>query len=417
MSRFQAVREQAVAAPTEADVEQARDFVDALLGDDGHVITEMRLSDGYVSATKMCQSAGRHMSDYMRLNSTIEFMVALAVSLGCPESALTSRRENGPVEGRGTWIHPRLAIHLASWCSPTFAVKVTALVLRYLTGQVTTEESRAAAKTVAERAAPPEETGEDSRALKRLKVTHEIELEKTKHANEMAKHANEMANHANELAKLQSETSRLRMESTRELMEESKRLIDRLASGIAPPALTGMINIARHNLAIKCRTVLGPSGPASDPGIEPPVAPRLVAAARHVTVQEFGKDILSLRGDQTGDGATLGRRQQARQDVEEPAGQGRDRGARLEFRREVVEAHGRGERGSAQVHVFGPARRNDAGKQPHQVLSCIPRHHRDRERTGIRRLDLSAERGRELDARGVPSIVAPVQVNHDPAAG
>jgi hypothetical protein len=196
-------------------------------------------------------------------------------------------------------VHPQLAIHLASWCLPTFAVKVTALVLRYLTGQVTTEESRAAAKIVAERAAPPEETDEDSRALKRLKVTHEIELEKTKHANEMAKHANEMANHANELAKLQSETSRLRMESTRELMEGSKRLIDGLASGIAPPALTRMINIARHNLTIKCLAVLGPSDPpASDPGIEPPVAPRPVTAARRVTVQEFGKDILGLRGDQ-----------------------------------------------------------------------------------------------------------------------
>ena len=295
MSRFQAVREQVVAAPTEADVEQARDFVDALRGDDGRMITEMRLSDGYVSATKMCQSAGKMWADYK--DGHRAFIVTLASSMGRPID-LVQTNFNGPNHQRGTWVHPQLAINLASWCSPTFAVKVTALVLRYLTGQVTTEESRAAAKTVAERAAPPEETDEDSRALKRLKVTHEIELEKTKHANEMARHANEMANHANELAKLQSETSRLRMESTRELMEGSKRLIDGLASGIAPPALTGMINIARHNLAVKCLAVLGPSGPASDPGIEPPVAPRLVAAARRVTVQEFGRDILGLRGDQ-----------------------------------------------------------------------------------------------------------------------
>ncbi|GAQ87939.1 hypothetical protein KFL_003890100 [Klebsormidium nitens] len=298
MSRCQAVREQVVAAPTEADVEQARDFVDALRGDDGRMITEMRLSDGYVSATKMCQSAGKMWGHYNAVEGNVAFRTALATSLHTPIADLVQSITNGPLYQRGTWVHPQLAIHLASWCSPTFAVKVTALVLRYLTGQVTTEESRAAAKTVAERAVPPEETDEDSRALKRLKVTHEIELEKTKHANEMAKHANEMANHANELAKLQSETSRLRMESTRELMEGSKRLIDGLASGIAPPALTGMINIARHNLAVKCLAVLGPSGPASDPGIEPPVAPRLVAAARRVTVQEFGRDILGLRADQ-----------------------------------------------------------------------------------------------------------------------
>ena len=124
MSRFQAVQEQAV-APTEADVEQARDFVDALRGDDGHVITEMRLSDGYVSATKMCQSAGKHFSDYVRRNSTIEFMVALADSLGRPKSKLTDRCKTGAVARRDTWVHPRVATHLAMWISADFEVKVS----------------------------------------------------------------------------------------------------------------------------------------------------------------------------------------------------------------------------------------------------------------------------------------------------
>jgi hypothetical protein len=164
-------------------------------------------------------------------------------------------------------------------------VRVTALVLRYLSGQVTTEESRAAAGAVVERAVPVEETDEELRALKRMKVRNEIELEKAKHANEMTK--------------VQSETSRLRMESTRELVEGSRRLLDTLATGVAPPSLTGMINIARDNLARKCLAGLESSGAdASGTALVPAVAIQPIIAARRVTVQEFGRDFMGLRGDQ-----------------------------------------------------------------------------------------------------------------------
>jgi hypothetical protein len=282
MSRFQ-VNQPAVAAPTEAHVEQARDFVNALRGDDGQMITEMRLSDGYISATKMCQSAGKNMSDYTRLQGTGEFMAALASSLGIPLSDLTNRRETGPAEGRGRWVHPRLAINLAQWCSPSFAVKVTGLVLRYLSGQITSEESRAAAMRVNERAAPPEEAEEERRGLKRQKILNEIELEKVKHANEMAK--------------VQSETSRLRMESTWQLMEGSKRLLDTLSTGVAPPSMTAMINIARNNLAVRCLAAVEPGENVANPAILPPVGTQPVSDARRVSVQEFGRDILGLRGE------------------------------------------------------------------------------------------------------------------------
>lgn len=278
MSRFQ-VNEQQAAAPTEAEVEQARDFVDALRGDDGRMITEMRLSDGYISATKMCQSAGKMWADYK--DGHTAFINALVTSMDRPIEPFQSI-VTGPNHQRGTWVHPQLAINLASWCSPTFAVKVTELVFRYMSGQITTAESRAVAKTINERAAPVDEVDEESRALKRLKVLNEIEMEKMNHGKEMA---------------------RLRIESTQELVEGSKRLLDTLATGVAPPSLTGMINIARNNLAIKCLAVLEPSDDsATNTGLIPPVATQPVTAVRRVTVQEFGRDILGLRGDQLATG-------------------------------------------------------------------------------------------------------------------
>lgn len=124
MGRFTA--DQApVAAPTASDVEQARAFVDALRGDDGQLITEMRLSDGYISATKMCLSAGKNMSDYTRLQNTKDFLVTLADRLGQSKLSLTTRCETGPVAGGGTWVHPMVATNLAMWISTDFEVKVS----------------------------------------------------------------------------------------------------------------------------------------------------------------------------------------------------------------------------------------------------------------------------------------------------
>ncbi|GAQ92036.1 hypothetical protein KFL_009080060 [Klebsormidium nitens] len=191
------------------------------------MITEMRMSDGYMSATKMCQSAGKTWADYK--DGHRAFMDGLTRAVDRSDVVQTSL--SGPNHQRGTWIHPQVAMNLAMWCSPQFAVKVIDLVVRYGSGQVTAEETRAAT----EHGDPVEETCEEYRALKRLKVQNEIEMEKAKHANEMAK--------------VQSEAPRLRVKSTQQLVEESMRLCRTLVT--SDPSLIEMINRAHNNLIIK----------------------------------------------------------------------------------------------------------------------------------------------------------------------
>lgn len=93
------------------------------------------------------------------------------------------------------------------------------------------------------------------------------------------------------------------MESSQSLAEGSKRLLDTLAAGTTPPALTGMLNAARHNLTTKCLAVIdtGSTLPtATDPVQNVPPAPPVATSAvavRRVTVQEFGRDILGLSGN------------------------------------------------------------------------------------------------------------------------
>lgn len=99
---------------------------------DGHEIGQ-RQTDGYMDATAMCQANGKKWSHYWSNQSTQEFVQALAADAGIPASALVEVRRGGTVNEQGTYVHPKLAIHLAQWCSARFAVLVSGWVLDLLT--------------------------------------------------------------------------------------------------------------------------------------------------------------------------------------------------------------------------------------------------------------------------------------------
>ena len=94
-----------------------------------------RQADGYVNATAMCQANGRLWADYQRLDRTQDYLSALrdhlswtpedssaqiSPCLDAPELVISIK--GGTPELQGTWIHPLLAVDLARWISPRFAV-------------------------------------------------------------------------------------------------------------------------------------------------------------------------------------------------------------------------------------------------------------------------------------------------------
>ena len=94
-----------------------------------------RESDGWVNATAMCQAGGKRWNDYIRLDRTSEYVCALqhaitgqtrcaAAVAGNPATlpAVIETRQGGAPHLQGTWVHPRLAVDLARWISPAFAV-------------------------------------------------------------------------------------------------------------------------------------------------------------------------------------------------------------------------------------------------------------------------------------------------------
>lgn len=81
-----------------------------------------RDGDGYADATAMCQANGKEWYGYIRTERTTDYIQALAASLGIPADQLVITTTTGPNHLRGTWVHPRLAVDLARWLSPQFAV-------------------------------------------------------------------------------------------------------------------------------------------------------------------------------------------------------------------------------------------------------------------------------------------------------
>lgn len=91
--------------------------------------------DGYINATQMCKMAGKLFADYRRLENTQEFLKELSSIMGYPIMDLIQSKRGGHKDLMGTWVHPDIAIHLAQWLSPKFAVQVSKIVREWMDGK------------------------------------------------------------------------------------------------------------------------------------------------------------------------------------------------------------------------------------------------------------------------------------------
>lgn len=78
---------------------------------------------GYVNATQLCKANGKRLNNWSRLKRSNYFLETLSVSTGITVGELLIGNESvGINETRGTWVHPDVAISIASWASPEFEI-------------------------------------------------------------------------------------------------------------------------------------------------------------------------------------------------------------------------------------------------------------------------------------------------------
>lgn len=129
-----------------------------------------RPSDGYINASQLCKAGQKYYKDWFKLEKTQEFLKELSYELKI--DILTDKTEDlGGGEksphpntnvslieinqynesDQSTWVHPRVAIHIAQWISPKFAVNVTGWIHKLLsTGSVKLERPVKSLSTLTE---------------------------------------------------------------------------------------------------------------------------------------------------------------------------------------------------------------------------------------------------------------------------
>lgn len=98
------------------------------------VVVDQRASDGFINATAMCEAAGKRLNNYLRNTTTKEFIEELSAETRIRATDLVVVSKGGTPSMQGTWVNPKVAIHLAQWLSPRFAVQVTNWVYDWMSG-------------------------------------------------------------------------------------------------------------------------------------------------------------------------------------------------------------------------------------------------------------------------------------------
>jgi hypothetical protein len=97
-------------------------------------------NDDYVNLTKMCKQANRKLNHYLRTKPTKQYQEVLSSVTNICVSNLIEIRKGGKPQEQGTYGHPLIAIHLAQWLSPEFALAVAKLTQSYLHADISIAE-------------------------------------------------------------------------------------------------------------------------------------------------------------------------------------------------------------------------------------------------------------------------------------
>tara|TARA_Y100000389_G_scaffold14546_1_gene12894 strand:- start:4731 stop:5129 length:399 start_codon:yes stop_codon:yes gene_type:complete len=94
-------------------------FNKSLVVSDGTFINIPIREDGYINATALCKAGGKQWKHYFENEQTKKYINALILKVGIPSNKIIESKK-----GRygGTWVHRKVAIHLAQWISPEFSL-------------------------------------------------------------------------------------------------------------------------------------------------------------------------------------------------------------------------------------------------------------------------------------------------------
>lgn len=110
----------------------------------GHLIPK-----GWTNATAMCKANNKTWSNYWKTQGAKSFASKVSTALLNGSPATITIEGGNEKDIQGTWVHPKVAMHLAMSISDDFALWATDVLLRVVNGEfkaLTKEAEEAAAK-------------------------------------------------------------------------------------------------------------------------------------------------------------------------------------------------------------------------------------------------------------------------------
>ena len=104
--------------------------------------------DGYVNATALCKQANKLFKDYYKTDTTKAFLETLSSVRNIVLTNLVQTKRGGTPQEQGTWVHELVAVNLAQWLDPKYAVLVTMVMQKFHRGELIAQPQPIQAKAL-----------------------------------------------------------------------------------------------------------------------------------------------------------------------------------------------------------------------------------------------------------------------------
>ncbi len=103
-----------------------------LLLENGKEIFIPLREDGYIFATALCKVVGKQINHWLKLKETKDFVCKLKSNDNITSQLVETYKGKSSKHNQGTWIHQKLGVQLAHWCSPNLALQVSKWSQKYV---------------------------------------------------------------------------------------------------------------------------------------------------------------------------------------------------------------------------------------------------------------------------------------------
>ena len=217
---------------------------------------------GYINATKLCVDASKDLGIEKRFRHWREnkftgvFLDDVSLVAGIPATNLLKLVKGKPVEITGTYAHPDLVPHIASWASPKFAIRVSkivnaALVREYLDTIDNKNVEIKDLKQFLEQAEAKRDEAEERRQREAVEAEErrQAEIKRREEADRRREEA-------------EARIQQLILDSKREIVEQTKQSEQRLANHMSRVD-TAIDHV--HEAVVEVHAVLDEIPPAAVP--------------------------------------------------------------------------------------------------------------------------------------------------------